>query len=523
MKLNHPVTQREHDYDPNITLVSTTDRKGLITFVNEGFVAVSGFTPEELIGASHNIVRHPDMPPAAFKDLWDTVASGKAWRGMVKNRRKDGDHYWVDAYVTPVYQGAELVGYQSVRCKPTAKQVHAAERLYRRVNERKLQQLPRALSLEWGYGFRVVALGLITGMLGLGAGITGAPVAGGLALAVGLGGGVVLARSFRSPVKRIVEAAKRIAAGDLGFAIEVRDNTELSEALQATKMVQARMATIIGHIKSSAAGVAAASEQLNSAIHSAGRNVQTQHNEIDQVATAMNEMSATVHEVAQNTSLAAGSAVAAHDNAEQGKAVVDRTVANIQALAGDVKRAAESINQLEQESNDITTILDVIREIADQTNLLALNAAIEAARAGDQGRGFAVVADEVRQLAQRTQQSTQEIHGLIERLQQGAKSAVAEMASSRSRAEECAEDAGNAGTVLVQITTAVNSINDMNTQIATAAEEQSAVVEEMNRNVSNINALSAGTLDNIGEVMSNAEHLAQMARQLDDLVRQYRT
>jgi len=167
MKINLPVTQREYDYPDSWVIVSTTDTKGIITYCNKAFIEISGFTEEELLGANHNIIRHPDMPPAAFKDLWDTIKKGKPWRGIVKNRCKNGDHYWVDAYVTPVYEGEKLIGYQSVRVKPSRAEIAAAERLYARIRERNLTELPRRFDLDFSHttwltaAFVVVGLGAI--------------------------------------------------------------------------------------------------------------------------------------------------------------------------------------------------------------------------------------------------------------------------------------------------------------------------------------------------------------------------
>ena len=522
MKINLPVTQHEHDYPESWVIVSTTDTKGIITYCNKPFIEISGFDESELIGVNHNVIRHPDMPPAAFKNLWDTVKKGKPWRGTVKNRCKNGDHYWVDAYVTPVYEGATLVGYQSVRTRPTRAQIEAAERLYERVRERNLDDLPRPLIPEFSHAvwlsgaFSIVGLGaILAGWLG--------------SLWVGVGvlvGGIVLAQvSAHAIFKQISEAvrvAKKIAAGDLSSAIQVSGNNETAEILQSVKMLQARLATVMGHIQESASGVAAAAAQLSHASNSTHGLMEQQHQETDMVATAMNEMSATVSEVANNTTAAADAAHQASHKAREGRQVVHYSVDGIRELADGVGQAAETIHQLEVESDNIGKILDVIRSIAGQTNLLALNAAIEAARAGEQGRGFAVVADEVRALAQRTQQSTQEIQDLIARLQQGARTAVSMMKRGRDQAEQSVMLANETDQSLNEITQSVERINDMSDQIATAAEEQSTVVEEMNRNVESIRNLSLETLQSTDEVVRATNHLEDLAGKLMGVVNQYK-
>ncbi len=522
MKLNLPVTQKEYDYPDSWIIVSTTDTKGIITYCNKAFIDVSGFTEQELLGANHNIIRHPDMPPAAFKNLWDTIKSGKPWRGIVKNRRKDGDHYWVDAYVTPVYEGNQLVGYLSVRVKPSRAEIAAAERLYARIRERNLQELPRRLTLEFSHRLWLTAAFALVGLTALLAGWLGSLWVGIGALVLALILAQISAYTIFKNIHEAVRAAKKIAAGDLSSPIYVKGNNETAEVLQAIKMLQARLATVMGHIQEAASGVASAAAQLVQATHATHRLMEQQHQETDMVATAMNEMSATVAEVANNTTAAADAAHQASHQAREGRMVVRHSVTGIRALADGVGEAARTIQQLEQESANIGKILDVIRGIAGQTNLLALNAAIEAARAGEQGRGFAVVADEVRALAQRTQESTQEIQEMIARLQQGARSAVAMMQRGHDQAEQSVALANETDQSLDAITQSVEHINNMNDQIATAAEEQRAVVEEMNRNVESIRMLSNQTLKSTDDVVSATSHLEDLSGKLMGVVHQYK-
>jgi len=522
MKINLPVTQREYDYPDSWVIVSTTDTKGIITYCNKAFIEISGFTEEELLGANHNIIRHPDMPPAAFKDLWDTVKKGKPWRGIVKNRCKNGDHYWVDAYVTPVYEGEKLIGYQSVRVKPSRAEIAAAERLYARIRERNLTELPRRFDLDFSHTTWLTAAFVVVGLGAILAGWIGSPWVGVGVLVLS----VILARiSAYTIFKHIHEAvrvAKKIAAGDLSSAIQVKGNNETAEILQAIKMLQARLATVMGRIQEASNTLASAITQLIQSSNATHRLMEQQHQETDMVATAMNEMSATVAEVANNTTAAADAAHQASHKAREGRMVVRHSVDGIRELATGVGEAAQTIHQLETESANIGKILDVIRGIAGQTNLLALNAAIEAARAGEQGRGFAVVADEVRALAQRTQESTQEIQDMIARLQQGARSAVAMMQRGQEQAEQSVQAANETDQSLDSITQAVERINNMSDQIATAAEEQSAVVEEMNRNIERIRHLSMQTLESTDGVVSATSHLENLAGRLMELVSQYK-
>ncbi len=330
-----------------------------------------------------------------------------------------------------------------------------------------------------------------------------------------------LNRSFK-PLQTAIATMQSIAAGDLTSRVEVTSADETGKLLAALKTMLEKFHAMIQQINAATAQLAAAAEQMSVITDETGLGVQRQQAETEQVAAATNEMSATSQEVARNARLASEAAQRARQEAHTGKQVVDQTVTVIKDLAREVDATAEVIHKLESESGNIGTVVNVIRSIAEQTNLLALNAAIEAARAGEQGRGFAVVADEVRTLANRTQESTQEIRVMIERLQAGSREAVQVMEQGRSRTSASVDQAGKAGASLVGITDAVAAIANMNTEISTAAEEQRAVSEEINRNIVNISQVAEQTTLATQQMSQAGTELSSLAAQLQSLVSQFR-
>jgi methyl-accepting chemotaxis protein len=341
---------------------------------------------------------------------------------------------------------------------------------------------------------------------------------------LGLLGGIswYTIRGINSAVRIIGDAATRLAQGDLSTRADYRGKDELGQVTAAFNAMGQKFQTLIYEVSSATSQLASAAEEMATVTEQTTVGIRAQQAETDQVATAMNEMNATVHDVAQNAGLAAQAAVEADAAATNGKQVVLHTSQVIEQLAAKVEHVAGTVHELETESDNIGAVLDVIRGVAEQTNLLALNAAIEAARAGDQGRGFAVVADEVRTLAQRTQQSTQEIHTMIERLQTGAAQAAKGMEEGRSQAQEGVKQSAETGAALDRITAAVAKIKDMNTHIATAAEQQSAVAEDINRNISNINDVACQTSEGAGQTAAASRELARLGEHLRGLINQFK-
>jgi len=328
----------------------------------------------------------------------------------------------------------------------------------------------------------------------------------------------MIQQNIINPAQTLVRDFNRMADGDFSSAIAVSSSDEIGQIASSAERMQGDINDMVQRINQSVYTLSTSAEEMSHVSDQANQAMMGQRQETDQVATAMNEMTATVHEVAQNAQLAADSAGQANTEVSTGQGVVNDAIRAIGSLVQKVEQASDVIHNLESDSVEIGSVLDVIRSIAEQTNLLALNAAIEAARAGEQGRGFAVVADEVRVLAQRTQTSTEEIQKMIERLQSGSQEAVEAMNQSRSQADVTRDTAAKAGEVLTSITTSVANINDMNTLIASAAEEQNAVAEEVNRNVVNISQASETTAESVASTAQSSEDLRNIAEELKHVV-----
>ena len=344
-----------------------------------------------------------------------------------------------------------------------------------------------------------------------------------IALLLGIGAAIIITRQIVRPLHDTLEAAERIAAGDLSRDLQVERSDELGQLQRSMQDMILSLRELIGHIRDGVTQIASAAEELSAVTEQTSAGVTSQKDETDQVATAMNEMTATVQEVARNAEQASHAANDADRQAREGEAAVTDAVQQMDRLAGEVQRSNEAVSHLRDESDKIGSVLDVIKAVAEQTNLLALNAAIEAARAGEAGRGFAVVADEVRGLAQRTQKSTEEIEALIGSLQQGSQQAAGLMDSSRSLTESTVELTRRAGSRLGEIASAVSAIQSMNQQIAAAAEQQTAVADEINRSVINVRDISEQTAAASEETAASSTELARLGNDLQIAVNRFRT
>ncbi|MDR9753174.1 methyl-accepting chemotaxis protein [Pseudomonas sp. SZMC_28357] len=343
-----------------------------------------------------------------------------------------------------------------------------------------------------------------------------------LALLVGIIAAVIITRQITRPLRDTLAVVERIAGGDLSQDVIVTRRDEIGVLQQGIARMGVTLRELISGIRDGVTQIASAAEELSAVTEQTSAGVNSQKIETDQVATAMHEMTATVQEVARNAEQASQAAAAADGEAREGDKVVNEAIAQIERLATEVVRSTEAMTVLQQESDKIGSVMDVIKAVAEQTNLLALNAAIEAARAGEAGRGFAVVADEVRGLAQRTQKSTEEIEGLVAALQNGTQQVSAVMSNSRTLTDSSVALTRKAGVSLENITRTVSNIQSMNQQIAAAAEQQSAVAEEISRSIINVRDVSEQTAAASDDTAASSVELARLGNQLQMLVSHFR-
>lgn len=519
MRKNLPVTEREIQIPEGMRLISTTTLKGVITYCNDDFETISGYTREELIGQAHNLIRHPDMPQAVFADMWEYLKAGKAWMGVVKNRAKNGDHYWVSAYATPIWENGQMVGYESVRVAATRDQIARAERLYRKINVGRLTSAWRNKAMSTG---RSGWPFLVSMVISLGALWLDSP-----ALAAGLiVGSNVLAYwlVFHSLSKRLqgLLDLRPDAFQDPIVARTYSDERGLMSRLALLLVSErARIRTALARIDDQAEHLFDQARSTHRHITEGASAISRQRAETEQTASAINEMTASIQEVAESVTSNAREAEQANRLAHQGSDRSGEALTAIEELVQRVHSIGESVSQLGESTRTIGEAADLITGIADQTNLLALNAAIEAARAGEHGRGFSVVADEVRALAQRTQQSTEKIHEVVADFRSQVDTTIAAVRSGEELAGNGLSRVREAADSLNTIVGSVDSISDSFITMSAAFEQQGQVSEEINQQIVNIAGLADQSDDQAESARQSSDELSEQAHGLKDLISRF--
>ena len=542
MKINLPVNEIETLLPEGEFIYSRTDLKGVIAEANEIFANISGFTVEEMVGKSHNIVRHPDMPPEAFADLWQDVKEGRPWRGVVKNRRKDGGFYWVVANVSPVRENGQVVGYQSVRERPSREEIAAAEAAYRRIRAGD-----KSIRVEHG---RVVARRpaladalaslraqlILAGLAGLLPALLLLGQSGGLAVPAAAGMGVATAcglyalfflAGYAPRLMRDLEATsgwleQLLRSGDLRTRfIPARRDIAGAIGRKADTFVSSAQAMLQG-VSDIAGQVGRATGNVEAGMRNVESSAHAQNEATSSAAAAIEEVTVSIGEVAANAQQTRTTAEEASLASRNGAGVTLNARDAIRSLAETVGRSAGRVESLDKRSEEISRITGVIREIADQTNLLALNAAIEAARAGEQGRGFAVVADEVRKLAERTGNATQEISAMIESIRSETAQAVSGM---RAGAEQVAEGVG----LVDRVAESLNEINGemartshMVADISHASSEQQAAMTQLAQNVEQVAVMTEQNVAVVMRTQETVDYLNAVTGRMRKAVQQYR-
>lgn len=511
----------EIEFASDIDLISTTEPSSIVTYANAPFCEVANYQESELLGKPHNVVRHPDMPQSAFKQMWGTILSKESWMGLVKNSRKDGGYYWVSAFITPITDAAgKVVEYQSVRSKPNREWVKRAEHLYSQLRQGKTPtrlKFPR-FSFCWG---RDLAAGVT--IVSSAAVVAGAsPVLCGSVSLFAMSVLIVNSVCHRIRLKEVQKAASEVYDNPLMELIYTGKHDDYSVIELALQKRKAEIRAIVGRTTETAADIYDSAQHELSSLEKVKANLDHQGEQTDSVATAMTEMAHSIRDVAGNATEASLLVEQVNQLADQGSNIVETTINSVGDLHKELEVSKRIINDLSISSQEIEKILEVIGSIADQTNLLALNAAIEAARAGESGRGFAVVADEVRTLASKTQDSTEEIHTMISHLQSTASQAVTSMNQGTSLSDICRENAISTGEVLGRINTMLGDVTSASHQIATAVDQQATVTEEINSNVVEIQQLAVSSSNLGDESVVKTTELVSKLSELQRLIAQFK-
>jgi aerotaxis receptor len=518
MRLNLPITGHELDYSSEQMLVSVTDTKGFITHCNRAFVAVSGYTFEELIGENHNLIRHPDMPAVGFKDLWSTIGRGKPWTGLVKNRAKNGDHYWVVANVTPIMAGKKPQAYLSVRTKPTRAQIDATDALYKTINATAdLSTLP--LYLKEGVIYQKGVRGIpdwfaslsMTIRLGIALGFMAAfgmlpewlDLHGVAAIAARWGaltlGAIGVVVWFNQRFSRAFAEAQQFANDLAGCNLTTSTGSDFPHPMgglvRSLKQIQINLQAVVGDVRVEIGNFTQSAKEIADGGMDLSERTESQAQSLQETSSSMDNLSETVRRTAEVAAQVADQSNRSTDVAQAGGVAVHQV--------------GQIMSAIDASSSKVQEIIGVIEGIAFQTNILALNAAVEAARAGEQGRGFAVVASEVRALAQRSAKAAKEIRDLISHTTDQISDGTQQMGSAASTIDQVVQSVREVGQLIASISQAtqqqasgIDQVNQAVSQLDTVTQQNAALVEQ--------SAAAAEDLNTSGIMLTRAAQVFQL-------------
>ncbi|WP_435273737.1 methyl-accepting chemotaxis protein [Psychrobium sp. nBUS_13] len=511
---------KEQKFSKSDILLSTTDLDSRIKYANQHFCDIAGYSLDEMVGHPHNMVRHSDMPKVAFNDLWSFIQSGKSWMGPVKNSCKNGNYYWVNAFVTPIKdESGKIHEYQSVRTYPEPEVIERANEIYPKLAQGNVPRQAKSKTDQTQWILGLILSATAASLLNLySSGIN----IGSVALVIILMSTTGLFITWRQKYLRVVNMAKDIFDNPLMTYLYSGNNDDVGVIELAFKKRDAEMKAIVGRVSDISSIIYDTAQQSSERGASVSQILSEQRHETEQVAAASNEMSATVQEITQTVSQAAHASHEGLKISSQGQEQVNKTTNAINQLSNQLNEVDNAINNLTSGCRSIESVSNEISSIAEQTNLLALNAAIEAARAGEQGRGFAVVADEVRALAQRTQHSTKEIDDLLSQLMKESDSATLAMSEGNKLSDTCVKLSEQTGESLAKVHHEVSDIAAISQQIAEAIGQQAIAAEEVNQNVIAISDMSSQSESHGREATELSLSLLDKLREQQGLIIQFK-